>query len=664
MARIMIAEALKEFKNSKNKIYVVLKHRNFISGGFAVLTIVFGTIGFWINNDHPVTGILNSIKMFGLDFPSKLNETNIFIFLAIISALITISLVAVIFFIKESLDNYLIRSIFKKDHVAVFGLGEVSLSFLNSYSQQKGQKDIAIIESDANNLNLEKFRKKGMGVFVGDALNDRNLGLLNFNTMQSAIIALGNDRVNIELAKKIINLYEKNKIETPIKLIVHIQNRDLDFLFHQKFILPDEDKPLKVDVKTFSFYQEVAKDLFEHHSIDGETEKFIVSYERINNILIGDGELVKNIIHQMALISHFPNENIHTVSVVDKEADQLVVEIKKHLYYQPENFPTFKIEAISLDSNNLNFFSNEIWKKENVANVIIAFDDEAKNLDLTVELYNRTYLSSAIDNAEMPKILFAIYDQLLLSDIVNINQEAFRNFYTFGNSDKVLCHENLIEEEKDLLAKLINAGYGDLYNPEKLAFDEIATNNKWYNVKKYSDKLSSIAQAYHIDLKLKSMGLKKQKNTQVSPNKNELLKLNRKLLLQVFDNERKSLEIGEEALKEYSKELDKFWAKKSYEVKYFPKAFTTLFEKMIRMEHNRWNAYHYLNGWKYGDIKNKSKKEHDCLLPLKDFDKDYLQITVIYDIYSFLYLPNYLAEAGYEIVPANGNAKGNKLIGN
>ncbi|HIP49473.1 MAG TPA: hypothetical protein EYG92_10985 [Lutibacter sp.] len=36
---------------------------------------------------------------------------------------------------------------------------------------------------------------------------------------------------------------------------------------------------------------------------------------------------------------------------------------------------------------------------------------------------------------------------------------------------------------------------------------------------------------------------------------------------------------------------------------------------------------------------------------LNQFKEDNLQITVIYDIYSFLYMPNYLAEAGFELIP-------------
>jgi len=674
----MFKNFFKEFKKSKNKIYVILKYNTSISGFFAVVTIVSGTIGFIINEEPYSTSFLNSIKMFGLDFPSHTNETNFFIYIAIGSAIITISLVALLFFVKESLNTFLIRRIFKKDHIAVFGLGEASVSFLNSYSLIKGKEDIAIIEADPNNTKLEEFRKNGVGVFIGDSLSDKSLKLLNFQKMKYAIIAMGSDKINIELAKKIINLYEAKHIKTPIKLIIHIQNRDLDILFHQKFIVPDQTKDQKIEIKTFSFFNEAAEELFEKHAVDGKSRKYINSKEAFNTILIGNGELIKSVIYQMALLSHLPNENVHTVYIVDKHATKLLHKIKKHLYYRTEpedNFPSFKIEAVDIDRDSLAYYDNPIWLMENLVNVIIANDAENENLDLAIELFNRVYLSKAKEDKDMPEIIFAMYDPLILNKIINKDKDSFKHFHTFGNSENVLSYSNLIEEEKYALARLINLGYGDKYNPEVSAFDKEKANAKWYNRDKYSNKLSSISQAKHIDMKLKAMGLKKEKLDQPPISTEELVKQNKLELSRIFDDERNKLKIGDEELKEYSEELSKLYACEnnnySFNIMYFPKAYDTLFEKMIRMEHNRWNAYHYLNGWKFKDLvcpikyddsckerewienkkdNRKDKKKHDCLLPLKDFKEPRNQITVIYDIYSFLYLPNYLAELGYKIV--------------
>jgi hypothetical protein len=45
-------------------------------------------------------------------------------------------------------------------------------------------------------------------------------------------------------------------------------------------------------------------------------------------------------------------------------------------------------------------------------------------------------------------------------------------------------------------------------------------------------------------------------------------------------------------------------------------------QKMIDMEHRRWNAYHYINGWKSKDIydKDAEHKLHPCLVNTSDLE--------------------------------------------
>jgi len=246
-----------------------------------------------------------------------------------------------------------------------------------------------------------------------------------------------------------------------------------------------------------------------------------------------------------------------------------------------------------------------------------------------------------------------IYEKLELSEAINKNKDEYKNMFTFGNKNDIVNQENLIDEEIDKISKLIHKGYGNVYNPEYIVNEEEwkEIDKKWFNSANFSDKLSSISQARHIDIKLKTLGLKKIKSKDA---KEKLLAHNRKIFNKAFENTngiiKRSDEISDEKLKEYSKELDKLYRGENFEVRYFPKDFTTtLFDKMINMEHNRWTTHHYLEGWKYKDKKSKEKKEHNYLKPLSEFKEKSMQLTIIYDMYSFLYLPNYLAEAGYKI---------------
>jgi len=61
-------------------------------------------------------------------------------------------------------------------------------------------------------------------------------------------------------------------------------------------------------------------------------------------------------------------------------------------------------------------------------------------------------------------------------------------------------------------------------------------------------------------------------------------------------------------------------------------------EKWARIEHLRWNAFHYVNGWDYNEDRNDAQKLHNCLVPFnklskKDQEKDY---PALFEIPTFI----------------------------
>lgn len=44
-------------------------------------------------------------------------------------------------------------------------------------------------------------------------------------------------------------------------------------------------------------------------------------------------------------------------------------------------------------------------------------------------------------------------------------------------------------------------------------------------------------------------------------------------------------------------------------------------KKWARIEHTRWNAFHYVNGWKYATERDDSKKLHNCLVSFNKLSK-------------------------------------------
>jgi len=91
------------------------------------------------------------------------------------------------------------------------------------------------------------------------------------------------------------------------------------------------------------------------------------------------------------------------------------------------------------------------------------------------------------------------------------------------------------------------------------------------------------------------------------------------------------------------------------EFHYFPKEYDTLFEKLLRAEHNRWIAMLVMMDNHYNpkakDMEKeerKIKKVHHLMKPFEEFSDDEKPL-VFYDIYPLLYIPEYLASLKYEL---------------
>ncbi|MGI2174565.1 NAD-binding protein [Shewanella ulleungensis] len=596
--------------------------------------------------------ILAFILRFVLDFPFSKGITasvgSALEFASIVSA----SVIAVLIYFKDAVNQQIVKGILKKEHVTVFGLGEFNSALLNNEMAANNSRYV-IFEKNKQNDKLDLFRQFGMGVVEGDVFNDKKLEILNFDTMQSGVISLGNDRLNVELATLIIEQYKTEKRATPLKLVVHIINQDLNALFHQNFINPNnaENETLQLDIQTFSFYEEAAEDFFENNFVDGEGRQIIDSDDDYHIVVAGNGELALNIIYLTAKLAHLPNENRLTIHLVDEQATAFKDKVIKRY---PGILNVLALEAVNCDCQTLSYFENEaLWFKDNLTHVIVCYDDEGRNLSVAADLFNKTYLGKAVDNTLTTRISFASFNNYNMSRIIDGDKGSFKQFFTFADVKNICTRENVLDEQHELIAKLVNRQYAEDYQPNaQYNLREPSTlkaiNDKWYSTSKLSDKLSNKAQSLHIDMKLKALKLKKVKSDKTA---SDLLTLNLDLFEGALKTDRELLGLTNEFIQAYSLELPKLWQEgfEPIQINYFPSEYTCMLEKLIRSEHNRWNAFHYLNGWKYNETKSKPKKQHDCLMPLAEFVKPEHQLTVIYDLYATLYIPNYLANAGYEI---------------
>jgi hypothetical protein len=606
----------------------------YVLGGF---TIILGFIGYIPCIDSiselnvVIDAILKSISLFALSFP-KQEELNTWLILASFSAVLTVAYLIISIFSKDIKEKFKRNLILKQNnYLVVFGLGEINRTFLDTLDKENRVKTI-VVEIDSTNKYINEYKNK-FCVINDDAFNNNLFNdYLKYEKLGTVLISLGNDLLNLKLFNKIVEKYEA---KTDVKILLHIESKELEKLF---MLNKCKDKP--INIKIFSFYREVARNIFEKYSIDGNTLEYINSNKSFKTILIGKGKLVNEIIYEIVTLSHFPNENKNSIYLVDENSNELLVKIKNDINFKNGCFPHIDLIAKELKKDSNDFYNDIIWSENDLINIIVANDSEGDNLTIAMNLYNKIYIRKDVK----PKIIFGLFNNQIFEE------NNFDNVYTFGNIKDIFKFDIFTEEKNLKIAKLIHHSYGDEFNENSFIEDEQKLKEKWYkNDFKNMDKKSvNIQQANHIDIKLKSLGLKSEKNLLRTPV--ELLEINKI----IFDEKIKSYlsesNLSFSKIKEYSKELEKYYAGKAFEISYFPEKYTTLFEKMIRMEHNRWSSYQYINGWEYSLSRDDKKKLHNCLLPLEKFEDNKIKITILYDVYSILYIPNYLAQVGYEIV--------------
>ncbi len=162
------------YNNFVSFLYLLIKYLPAI---FGIFTIGFGVTGFLINGESVSVSILNAIMMFGLEYPTDPDILNWALYLSVAFAILTLFSAVILIFLKKRVEWYLLQISLKREHIVVFGLGEAVTSFLDGYMNDNRKEHVVIIESDPNNQKLDEYRKRGVGIFIGDSLSDKTLEL-------------------------------------------------------------------------------------------------------------------------------------------------------------------------------------------------------------------------------------------------------------------------------------------------------------------------------------------------------------------------------------------------------------------------------------------------------------------------------------------------------
>ncbi len=562
-------------KNKKSAIPWVL----------SILTYLSAYFGLLINGSTFFQAFYGTFAFFGGNADLETIKGSFLLSLAALLAPITVA-ITIIFIFLEGIKKQRFLLTQAENHFVIVGLGHMGLRLANDMLENHKElcKKLVVIEANKDNPHIEELKSKGVIFVIGDGSSQDTLEEARVEWASKVVYLMGSDLLNLEVAFKIASLLApkqedaQTQKDTPT-LYIHLSNREnSELLMTKRFN--------GLQVKSFSVYDNAAQTLFMKYPL-GHNRDTIDGDNTVKLAVVGLDEVGESVVYRALNLGHFYNKQPIEITIFDENHELKKREFEKR-YPLVKNYDgvywklSFKDESELYTSDNLPF-----------SQIIFCSKDSSNSYADATRLMRNN--AKEIMAQKIDVYLFAdIYQEIAVA-IDEIDADVFKSLYTFGDLDSMLSYDVIINEKLDKMAVATNNGYNELR-------PKYAT--PWENLSHFL-KESNRMQAEHLQIKLKVINHFMQNST--SKGDYELLKA--------------------EALKRWFKYDDPssmLWDKIKGAKTIVENVPLDALDRLAEIEHNRWNAFHILHGWKplktYGK-KDKVSKEHPCLVAWEDLDK-------------------------------------------
>ena len=588
-----------------------------------VFTLVLGTLGFHqhgaLHND-PISWLSSlylSLQLFvmnsgGVASPIPVTlEVSRFLAPALTAGGIFLAL-------WEPLNqNFVLFKIrFWKNHIIVCGLSKkAELLILDHLKQADGKVNIVVIEPNAEHGSISHMRKKGVIVLEGNAVDEDMLHKANVLNAKFLLALTNDETINIHVAQRatqIYNHYPANILPNNIlQVVLHIDDfytMNIFKEFHEKAI-PENDQfrkgGSKMDYHVFSIYQLAAMFMIDNFSPDKYASLNDKEDPAAHLLILGDNLAAQYLVLEAAQMYHFANLKQTRITVVAE--DVLVIESKINSLYP------FLKKAVDLRYiNKLDFFSDDCPVPcDEISVCFVALDDDGKSVYYSRKLRQHLFSQSRISKdaslrsynryADFEKSSPPIKTLLPRNTaLVHIFKDVAFEMQALNieliNMDEEVCNKRTIvdnRKEEDFIAKHIHYEWAKTQATKNKV--SVGTMQQEWDKIKDAQKDSNRLPARHLFIKLRFV------NADLSD-------------------------------RESGEELD------------FDTLEPEIWDKIARMEHNRWNAEKFINGFvkveiptdkSLGNFLKGNLKCHWDLIPFDDLSAE----TQAYDTFTFKMAP-------------------------
>jgi len=586
-----------------------LKKYNWLFPVLVLFALLLGTIGFrQYFDDQGVetswfTCIYLSLQLFVLESGSLLPKLPVLLEVArFLAPAITASGILLAIWEPFYKSYQLYRIHLLKNHMVVCGLSKKAELLIEDFIRHdKDKTHIVVIEPNENHGSLMRMRNKGVIILPGSGTDEEVLMKANVLHAKYLLALTQDEKVNIQIAQRVTRLHNQFPRKTLpgslLQVILHVDDfytLNIFKEFHEK----DEEERSelqqargKMDYHVFSIFQLAASYMVDRFSPDQYKSLRFDDDTPAHILILGDTLAAEYLILEAAHMYHFANLKKTRITVVSDDVTHIV---KKMDALYPFLKEAVDIQYITI----VHFFSDRCpIDCDEIAVSFIALDDDGKSVYFSRKLRQFLFARHQLKKKQvdittdrvhlsswMPPIKTLLPRNTALVHIFNdIKAEMKMLNIELLNMDRELCNKKTIVDDRkteDFIAQHIH--YEWEKNHSLMDHETLGTMEEEWDELKDAQKDSNRLPARHLNIKLRFVNA-----------------------------EFTDLKDGEEW--KISDLDDKIW------------------DRIGRMEHQRWMAEKYLGG--YVQVKDQPDKDfmhflnlvlkcHPDMVPYEDLSRE------------------------------------------
>ncbi len=479
--------------------------------------------------------------------------------------LFTAGLTAFALFAHQEMMSIRLKLKWRRNHVVICGLGD--MGFRLAKSARHNGKFVVAIEKKEENTSIEQASNNGILVIEGDATEMSVLRQGRVCRAKYIMACCAEDETNVAIASRICELMRLSKRKSTLICRILLKNDDvLDVLKDHAYWMKVKEIPnnYQINFSDLDYHNVVARQCFnqfpmDYMSIDKNSKG------KVHVVILGFERMGQHIALQTARLGHFANTTDWNAKIRMTIMDD-DIEAKYKTFYSHYK----KIDRIcDITLRNSTNLDDIAVNQDELTTFIICFEkdsiaDDDRNMEKSISFY------LTHNNAKIQILSYQCtntgYAGLFQAKMRK--DDKYPKLGAFGMIEDVYTWDVLIHENHDRMAKLIHENY--LHTAEISDPEAVKVHPNWDNLAEVFRE-SNRQVADHLPIKLRAIGYHYEKKKK-SKKSLELINDDDVLLL-------------------------------------------------AKMEHKRFCAERWLDGWELADITDRLRKLNSTLKCWEDLEE-------------------------------------------